>query len=495
VWGTNIHKVRDYFGEKIAMYFLFMAHFVKWLVLPSISGTVLWAVGVVYGTPDNYAALLVCFGMSFWSIFFVHFWRRTASTHAAKWGTLGMNSILEPTRPGFSGTSRINPVTGRSDRYYPWSERIFEVIFSYTVLTFSIICLTFIIACLFLLRHVFHRHGGRIWFMVVNALVVEILNNRFTSIARWLTERENHRSQTEHSKHLLAKTIIFKFINCYISLYYIAFFKDHSYLFGMPMTCMYNERLQQTDCLRDLGWQLAVFVIMRLTFQNAVELGTPYFVMWYRRVTEGRQFHTGLFTNPSTVMPDMSSAEKESKKEEYDLYADMDEILILYGYSTLFIVACPWIPMVTLISCVLECFLDQKKLVFLHRRPMPLPAANNEPWDTAFDVFGVLAMLTNGAVIIFSGHTFDKWTHSEKIILFLGIEFATIFLRMLVSVVLPATPRRVMLLQLQQREMVHRRLTLGGEEDDQGILASAMRTTAQPPPFVFDRDQEDEDMW
>lgn len=495
VWGTSINKVRDYFGENIALYFLFMSHFIKWLILPSICGTALWLGGVVYGTPDNYSALLVCLGMSFWSIFFVHFWRRNEATHAVKWGTLGMGSSLEPSRPGFIGTSRINPVTGRIDRYYPWSERIFKVMFSYTVLLVSIICLATVTGCLFYLRHIFHKHGGRTWFMFVNAVIVEIFNILFTWVAKELTDRENHRSYTDHANHLLAKTIIFKFINCYNSLYYIAFFKEHSYLFGTPMTCMYNERLEQNDCLRDLGWQLAIFIIVRLVLQNAIELGLPYFLMWYRRVSEGRQFNTGLFSNPLTLMPDMSHAEKQSKKEDYDLYEDMDEILILYGYSSLFVVACPWVPMLCLFSCVLECFLDQKKLVLLFRRPMPQPAANNEPWDTAFDVFGILAVMTNAAVIIFSGHTFDRWTHSQKIVLFLAIEFATISLRTVVGVILPAIPRRVRLLQLQQRVMVHRHLNLGGEEDDHETRASAMRTTVQPPPYIFDRDQEEDDMW
>jgi len=493
VWGTDIQKVRDYFGERIALYFLFMSHFIKWLILPSIVGTALWVGGVLYGTPDNYSAIIVCIGMSFWSIFFVHFWRRNQATHTVKWGTLGVGQELEATRPGFQGTSRINPVTGRIDRYYPWSERIFKVMFSYTVLTVSIICLSFVICCLFWLRHVFHSNGGRVWFMFINALAVEILNAVFTHIAKWLTERENHRSYSEHSNHLLAKTIIFKFINCYISLYYIAFFKEHSYLFGMPMTCMYNEFMQQNDCMRDLGWQLAIFVIARATILNIVELGLPWFMMWFRKVSEGRQFHSGLFTNPLTVMPDMSSAEKQSKKEDYDLYEDMDEIILLYGYTTLFVVAAPWVPMLSLFSCVLECFLDQKKLILLHRRPFPLAAANNEPWDTAFDVFGFLAMLTNTAVIVFSGHTFDKWTHAEKIVLFLTIEFTTICLRILVGVILPSIPRRVRLLQLQQRVMVHRHLNLGGEEDDHETRASAMRTSAHAPPYVFDRDEEDED--
>merc|ERR1719337_853572 len=76
--------------------------------------------------------------------------------------------------------------------------------------------------------------------------------------------------------------------------------------------------------------------------------------MWYRRILEGRQFqmHAGLFTNALTVMADMSSCEKQAKKEDYDLYEDMDEILILYGYSALFVVACPWVPLLaTSTSC------------------------------------------------------------------------------------------------------------------------------------------------
>lgn len=501
VWGTNIHKVRDYYGEQVAMYFLFMSHFIKWLILPSILGTMLFIIGVINGTPDNHTALIVVCGVSFWYIFFVHFWRRNEATHAVKWGTLAIGPTLEPTRPGFKGTSRINPVTGRIDRYYPWSQRIISVMGSYAVLTVSVVCLSIIIGFQFYLRHVLHKVNGRLLFMFLNAIIVEILNNVFTYIAKWLTERENHRAYSEHANHLLAKTVIFKFINCYISLYYIAFFKQHGELFGMEMTCMYNEHFPdgpQNDCLKDVGWQLAIFIIVRLVGQNAMEVLMPWVRSTVKNLYEQRQFHTGflgMFSNPMTVMADMSSGEKQSKKDDYDLYEDMDEILILYGYSTLFIVAAPWVPMLCLISCIVECFLDQKKLILLYRRPIPQPVTSNEPWDTAFDVFGFLAVLTNAAVIIFAGHTFDRWWHYQKILLFLAVEFATISLRILVSVILPAVPRRVRLLQLQQDVMVHRHLDLGGEEDDHETRASAMRTTAQPPPYVFDRDQDDEDIF
>lgn len=260
---------------------------------------------------------------------------------------------------------------------------------------------------------------------------------------------------------------------------------------------MYNRRTQETDCLRDVGWQLGIFVVVRMVTQNIWEIFVPYFNAWYKRFQEGRQFNTGLFgmTASTTMMVDMSSAEKQAMKDEYDVFEDMDEILILYGYSTLFVVACPWVPMVSLFCVVFELFLDQKKLVLLYKRPIPEPASNNEPWDTAFDVFGILAMMTNSAIVIFGGHTFDAWTDLGKLLLFLIIEFVTIFLRIMLGVFLPAPPRRVRLLQLQQREMVHRHLNLGGDSDDHETRANAMRTTTQAPPHVYDRDQEDDEMY
>lgn len=318
--------------------------------------------------------------------------------------------------------------------------------------------------------------------------MVELMNTIFTSIAKVLTDRENHRAYSEYSNHLLAKTVVFKFVNCYISLYYIAFFKKHSYLFGMHIECV-ND-----DCLNDLGSQLAVFMITRLTLQNFVEIGMPYVLMSYRNWKEGRQFHTSLFTNPMTVMPDLSTSEKQSKKEDYDLYEDMDEVLILYGYTTLFVVACPWVPVLALLSSFLECFLDHKKLILLYRRPFPVSSANNEPWDTAFDIFGILAMTTNAAVIVYSSKLFDNWASSHKLMLFLSIEHVMILARVLASIARPTVPHEVHLLKLQQNVMVHRHLNLGGEEDDHETRANAMMTAPQLPPPVYDQD-DDEDEW
>mmetsp|Transcript_13827 Transcript_13827/g.25370 ORF Transcript_13827/g.25370 Transcript_13827/m.25370 type:complete len:737 (+) Transcript_13827:90-2300(+) len=487
-WGSRIDEVRDYFGEKVGMYFLFMAHLNKWLVLPAIVCFALQIYAWIAGSPDNYSMFFVVFFMGIWQVLFVHFWRRTAAIYASKWGTLNTRVELEPTRAEFYGVSRLNPVTNRIDRYYPWSKRIWSMMFSYTVLLFAVALLGFVVVVLFWLRHYMHDNypgrGNRYLFQLINALMVELLNYLFTELAKWLTERENHRAESEYSSHLLAKTVVFKFINSYISLYYIAFFKDRSTFFGEPMQCM------KDDCMKDAGSQLCIFMVVRLTLLNAMEFLVPQARTWYRSYSEGRAFNTGLFSSPLTVMPDMSSAEKESKREEHNIFADMDEVLISYGYCTLFVTVAPWVTSLALFANVIECFLDQKKIVFLFRRPFPLPAANNEPWDTAFDVFSHLAVLTNLCVIVFSSHAFDNWAFSQRLYILIFGEHLLILVRIIVGIILPATPRQVRLLQLQQRVIVHRHLDLGGEEDDHDTRANAMRSANLPPVVIYDRDEE-----
>jgi len=395
---------------------------------------------------------------------------------------LGFRRSAEPTRPEFYGVSRVNPVTGRIDRHYPWSERIWKVLFSYAVLSVSLLVLLFALSMLFAMRHFFANSGGRLSFQVINAVVVDIMNGVLGSIARRLTDLENHRGQSEYAYHLLAKTVVFKFVNCYSSLYYIAFFKEHSRLYGMPMSCAGD------DCLSDLASQLAVFLVVRLALQNFVELGVPYLLVWYRNAADGHSMHSSAFMKTPAVALDVSKAERESSREEHDLCEDMDEVLLLYGYATLFVVACPWVPVLALISSLVQCFLDQKKLVLLYRRPFPVPAANIEPWDTAFDVMGALAVVTNSALVVFASDAFDHWTNHQRVLLFIAMEHWAVCVRLLAMFFWPSLPRWVELKRQQQDALVHRYFDLGGEEDDPetraGALAGQLGSQLAPAPFI-----------
>merc|ERR1719247_3488832 len=132
-----------------------------------------------------------------------------------------------------------------------------------------------------------------------------------TYVAKYLTDQENHRTQSEHDTHLLAKVFAFKFVNSYFVLYYIAFFKKHANLFGSELQCIRN------DCLLDLQLALAIFMLVRLFVQNLFEFLSPKFKIMYRNVNaETRNWWHNLF-NPSNRLEqaDMSAGELQSKRE------------------------------------------------------------------------------------------------------------------------------------------------------------------------------------
>merc|ERR1719265_2211362 len=136
--------------------------------------------------------------------------------------------------------------------------------------------------------------GGIASWMFVMAIFVEVVNVGLTRVAKYLTIEENHRTQSEHDTHLLAKVFAFKFVNSYFVLYYIAFFKKHANLFGSTLHCL------RDDCLLDLQLALAIFMLVRLFVQNLIEFLAPKFRILYKNAkVESKMFWHNIF-NPSS---------------------------------------------------------------------------------------------------------------------------------------------------------------------------------------------------
>lgn len=61
----------------------------------------------------------------------------------------------------------------------------------------------------------------------LNAVAITFLNSLFRTLALGLNEWENHRRASSFTQALVYKMFIFQFINCYFSLFYIAFVKPY----------------------------------------------------------------------------------------------------------------------------------------------------------------------------------------------------------------------------------------------------------------------------
>lgn len=489
--------VRDYFGEKVAFYYLFMSFYWKSLLIPAVLGLACQFLDWVARTPNNISAVPLCIFMAVWTTLLPHFWRRQEAKYAITWGTLDLVPELEPYRPEFWGEQRLNPVTAQVEPYYPLSKRAPKFAMSLVTVILTGVLLVCFVMIYLLLRHQARSktsgttlgYSNRIMlYSLFLAVLVEFFNWLLTLIAEKLTRWENHRTQTEYEFHLLMKIMAFKFVNSFFVLYWVAFFKNHANLLGVAMQCY------RGDCFLDLQSQLIIFVLVRLTLANSIEYFFPKALAFVRGASERRKtvIHN-LQSYDKLELADMSAPEIQAKKEPYESFTDFDETLISHGYATLFAVCAPWVMTLTLIWVVVETVIDVKGLTEVRKRPRPERVRGNEPWTTAFEVYGNIAAVTNITLLVFSSQTYVELRLTERLVLYFYLLHMVYGFKLIVQALFPALPNNVSLMASMQEQMVHRCLNNVKVDAEQDIQFVGVHTNRNENVPVFDQDQMDDD--
>jgi len=153
----HANRLRDYFGDKIAFYFLFMAFYLKWLIPIAIVGLCLQFIDLIVQSPDNITAVPFCILMSVWCTFLPYFWRRQEAKYAIGWGTLDLVEQLEPVRPEHTGDPALNPVTGQVEPFFPAKNRLVPYAISFVVVVIVTSLLVFSMLLLSFWRHTLHN--------------------------------------------------------------------------------------------------------------------------------------------------------------------------------------------------------------------------------------------------------------------------------------------------------------------------------------------------
>jgi hypothetical protein len=101
-WAIPVEDVREYYGEKIALYNVFVGHYSYWLVGPAIVGLAFQL--VVWGTLNFSHPVLPFYSLliTVWSIVMLEYWKRQQASTALFWGMSDFED-LEQDRPEFEG--------------------------------------------------------------------------------------------------------------------------------------------------------------------------------------------------------------------------------------------------------------------------------------------------------------------------------------------------------------------------------------------------------
>ncbi|CAG8726955.1 4567_t:CDS:10 [Gigaspora margarita] len=158
--GKNkpLNKIREYFGEKLALYFVFLKFYTNWLTIPSIVGVIVFIyglidafsrglvssknIGSVSSIVDNvltvpFALFMTLWCMEFTTTMFLEYWKRANCVLQYNWDVTDYEEEELP-RPEFYGTvRRISPITGKEEVFFPLKEKIKKFIISGIIITVS----------------------------------------------------------------------------------------------------------------------------------------------------------------------------------------------------------------------------------------------------------------------------------------------------------------------------------------------------------------------
>ncbi|KAF7657107.1 hypothetical protein LDENG_00031930 [Lucifuga dentata] len=489
-----LDHIREYFGEKITLYFAWLGFYTGWLLPASVVGTVVFLFGfwiMATDTPAkevcdsgnkfimcpvcnicsfwNYSSICVTYKagllfdnggtvflsvfMSLWAVTFLEYWKRTCSSLSHHWDCSDFEDIEQRPRPEFTTMAPMtirNPITGEEEPYFPENTRMNRTLTSCMIIIIMMAVVLMFLIAIILYRSIlsivvykskvnfFNVSAGRIASIsgsVLNLLVILLLSRIYTSLAHFLTRWEMHRSQTQYEDMFILKVFIFQFVNFYSSPIYIAFFKGR--FIGYPghystMLGVRNEDCGAGGCLTELAQELLIIMVGKQLINNVQEFMLPKLKAWWQRrkmspclkeVTEegGQEAHEEEVVCPWESDYQLLVCE--------GLFSEYLEMVIQFGFITIFVAACPLAPLFALVNNWVEIRLDAQKFVTEYRRPVAERAQDIGIWFSILQFITHVAVLSNAFLIAFTSsflpRLYYRYTKDNSLSGFINFTLAT----------------------------------------------------------------------
>ncbi|TCD69087.1 hypothetical protein EIP91_008729 [Steccherinum ochraceum] len=201
-------KLKEQFGESVALYFAFLSAYTKALIFISAVGVYFYFFAMQYSTV--YSSILVL-----WSITFVEWWRIKQRVLSVQWGTRGSFRV-EKRRAHYA------PI--------PWWKRDLRAVASLPVILLFVSVLAVLLTGIFVFEafvtQLYKGPGHRLAGFAPTALFVALvpkLLSVYQIYAVRLTNWENHGHQSTHDASLTIKTFTLSAVVAYLGLALSAF--------------------------------------------------------------------------------------------------------------------------------------------------------------------------------------------------------------------------------------------------------------------------------
>ncbi|CAM9717248.1 unnamed protein product [Lampetra fluviatilis] len=458
--------VRSYFGEQVALYFAWLGFYTKMLSVAALVGLACFLFGAVNKEQsfsndelcddalsgalvmcpqcdktctfwmlnstcesaknsymfDNPATILFAVFMGLWAMVFLEMWKRSQASLAFRWD-LTAAAQGEPARPEYEARcsgKKLNVVTMEEEPHVPKTTLGLRYCLSgVTVLFWMLLIIASILGVIVYRLSIFiifassipkqvseikvigtlltPQMATSITASVLNVIVIILLNKCYDRLALVLTDLEMPKTQADFENQLTLKKFLFQFINYYSACFYIAFFKgkfisypgDYAYL-GIWR----NEECSPAGCLVELTTQLTIVMGVKQILGNFQEIILPWFMTWWaqRRAKQ----------RPQDVYTRWEQDKDLQPQSKLGLFNEYLEMVIQFGFVTLFVASFPLSPLLALLNNIMEVRVDAWKLVTKTRRPVVSRASGIGAWEDILGVVATLSVLTNVCIVAFT---------------------------------------------------------------------------------------------
>ncbi|KAM4523509.1 anoctamin-6-like [Fundulus diaphanus] len=377
---------------------------------------------------DNFGSLVFAVFMSIWVTVFLEFWKRYQAELEYEWDTVEFLEQGEPPRPEYEAKciyERTNPVTGVKEtvpytacgRCLRLSIGIGTVLFWIMLILVSIVAIIVYRLAVFLSLSIKLKDAGNLKNLepikeyvtpqmatsvtagIISFVVIMILNMLYERVAIWITDYELPRTRTDYENSLTLKMFLFQFVNYYSSCFYIAFVKGK--IVGYPGKSVYllgkyrNEECDPGGCLIELTTQLAIIMGGKAIWNNIQEVLLP----WVKNLISR---YCNRSTSQKGELPRWEQDFHLQPNIKLGLFYEYLEMVIQFGFVTLFVASFPLAPVLALINNLFEIRIDAWKITTQFRRIVPEKAQDIGAWQPILQGIAILAVATNAMIIAFT---------------------------------------------------------------------------------------------
>ncbi|KAL0629024.1 Anoctamin-9 [Plecturocebus cupreus] len=246
---------------------------------------------------------------------------------------------------------------------------------------------------------------------LVHYVTIVIMTKVNKLVALKLCDFERPRTFSQRESRFTIRFFTLQFFAHFSSLIYIAFILGR--INGHPgkstrLAGLWKlEECHASGCMMDLFVQMAIIMGLKQTLSNCVEYLGPWLAHKWRskqasapaRDPELRNWQRNYLLNPVNT---------------FSLFDEFMEMMIQYGFTTIFVAAFPLAPLLALFSNLVEIRLDAIKMVRLQRRLVPRKAKDIGTWLQVLETIGVLAVIANGMVIAFTSEFIPRVVYKYR---------------------------------------------------------------------------------